>query len=87
VGPSQLAERVRAVFASPDFDGCPSPDQRASVEAWLAAVEERGEAIFVLDAPSGQEHRVEMNVWVVFLEVACVTADRQTLTVAVLGYE
>jgi hypothetical protein len=53
----------------------------------MAAVEEGGEAIFILDAHSGQEHRVEIDVWIVFLEIVCVAADRQTLTVAVLGYD
>jgi hypothetical protein len=87
VDPAQLVERARAALASPDFDSPPSPDQQAPVEAWMAAVAEGREAIFVLDAPSGREHRVDYDVWDVFLEIVSVAADRQTLTVAVVGYD
>ena len=84
----ELATRVQAAFDDPDFTERPSREQRMPIEAWVESVRARGDITFALSAPDEADARVDWHfVWTVYYEFACLSPEREELTIAVIGYD
>lgn len=84
---AELKPYVLAILNNPYFYPTPSREQRQPLEAWLDLVQTRGDDVFVLDAPSGPGIRLEWDVFLVFHEFVCFSANREQMIVAVIGFD
>lgn len=84
----ELGARIQLVLDDPQFTESPKAEQRESVEAWVAAVQARGDELFVLDSADQAGAQVDWAwVWIVYQEFASVSRDREELSIGVIGYD
>jgi hypothetical protein len=82
-----LAKRVRSILDDPEFTTPPTPEQRGSVDAWIADTVRDGDDAFLLDIPASAREEWASAVWTIYNEFLLLSPDRRVLTVAVFGYD
>ncbi len=90
VAMGELRRRVATALQLEGWEGepvLPTAEQMRAVDAWLAAVEERGDEVLALEGPAEAAWEKWAGLWDVFAEFLCVARDQRTLTVAVIGQD